>query len=132
MVEPTFRLVCLPGALIDTPEAWARELLGDGEIALLPDRGGLQSVDRVAHALGLVSVEVLRGEDSDERQQETVIAYADGLPLVWIGAAFGDRVSTWARERGPMTLLVQATEPLSEQERKRIARFVATLGRQSE
>ena len=85
MVEPTFRLVCLPGALIDTPEAWARELLGDGEIALLPDRGGLQSVDRVAHALGLVSVEVLRGEDSDERQQETVIAYADGCR--WCGSA---------------------------------------------
>jgi hypothetical protein len=31
-----------------------------------------------------------------------------------------------------MTLLVTAAAPLSEEERRRIERFVATLGRQSE
>ena len=107
-------------------------MLQDGELALLPGDGGLQAVDEVAHQLGLVSVPLLRGEASREAQVDTVIEYADSLPLVWVGDGFSDRVAEWARRRGPMTLLVDAAQPLSEDERKRIARFVAALGRQSE
>ena len=73
-----------------------------------------------------------RGEDSAAAQEATVIAYAAGLPLVWIAPAFSDAATTWARDRGPMTLLVTASAPLSDEERRRIDRFVATLGRQSE
>jgi hypothetical protein len=132
MSEPSFRFVCLAPALDGAPDAWAQELLADGELALLPGAGGLPAVDRVAHALGLVSVSLLRGEDSAERQADTVIAYAGALALVWIADAFSDEVIRWARDRGPMTLLVQATGPLPEDERRRIMRFVAALGRQSE
>jgi len=53
-------------------------------------------------------------------------------PLVWIAADFSPAARAWARDRGPMTLLVSADGPLSEDERKRIERFVATLGRQAE
>jgi hypothetical protein len=51
---------------------------------------------------------------------------------VWVGAAFSDGAAAWARDRGPMTLLVAAEAPLDDEERRRIDRFVATLGRQSE
>jgi hypothetical protein len=51
---------------------------------------------------------------------------------VWSAAGFSDDARRWARERGPMTLLVEASGPLAEDERKRIERFVATLGRQAE
>ena len=61
-----------------------------------------------------------------------MIAYADTLPLVWVSDAFDDETTNWAHARGPMTLLVQADGPLSDDERRRIDRFVATLGRQSE
>ena len=61
-----------------------------------------------------------------------MITYAQSLPLVWVSAGFSDAALTWARDRGPMTLLVTADAPLSEDERRRIERFVATLGRQSE
>ena len=132
MAEAIYRFVCVPGALADTARTWSREMLEQGELALLPDAGGLPSVDEVAHALGLTSVSVLRGEDSPERQQETVIAYADSMPLVWIDGGFSDRVTRWARDRGPMTLLVQCAGALSDEERRRIGRFVAALGRQSE
>ncbi len=132
MADPVYRFVCLPSVLADAPRSWAREMLEEGEIALLPGEGGLAAVDEVAHRLGLVSVPLLRGEDSPEAQVDTVIAYADGLPLVWVGDGFGKRVTGWARSRGPMTLLVDASEPLTEDDRKRIARFVASLGRQSE
>jgi hypothetical protein len=130
--QPSFRFVCVPSALVGAPANWAREMLRDGEIALLPDAGNLAAIDDVAHELGLVSVAVIRGEQDAERQQDTVIAYAQSLPLVWIGEAFGEAATTWARDRGPMTLLVQAGGPLSDEERRRIDRFVATLGRQSE
>jgi hypothetical protein len=49
-----------------------------------------------------------------------------------VSAGFGDGATAWAHDRGPMTLLVQAGGPLAEEERRRIERFVATLGRQSE
>jgi hypothetical protein len=132
MAEPSFRFVCVPDALAGAPSGWAREMLQDGEIALLAGDGGLEAINGVAHDLGLVSVPVVRGEDSAERQEQTVMAYAENLPLVWVGAGFGDGATAWARDRGPMTLLVAAAGPLEDEERRRIERFVATLGRQSE
>jgi hypothetical protein len=132
MAEPSFRFVCVPDALTGAPAGWAREMLQDGEIALLAGEGGLEAINGVAHDLGLASVPVVRGEDSAQRQEQTVMAYAENLPVVWVSAAFGDVATEWARDRGPMTLLVAAEGPLSEEERRRIERFVATLGRQSE
>ncbi len=130
--EPGFRFVCVPSALVGLPAEWATEMLGDGEIALLADTGGLDAINEVAHTLGLISVPVVRCEGTAERQQETVMTYAGRLPLVWVDEAFSEVVTAWAGARGPMTLLVEATGPLSEPERRRIDRFVAILGRQSE
>jgi hypothetical protein len=132
MAEPSFRFVCVPGALTGAPSGWAREMLQDGEIALLAGEGGLDAVNAVAHDLNLVSVPLVRGEESAGRQEQTVMAYAESLPLVWVGTGFSDGATAWARDRGPMTLLVPADAPLSDDERRRIERFVATLGRQSE
>jgi hypothetical protein len=132
MAEPSFRFVCVPDALAGAPSGWAREMLQDGEIALLAGDGGLEAINGVAHDLGLVSVPLVRGEESAQRQEQTVMSYAESLPLVWVSASFGDGATAWARDRGPMTLLVAAGGPLSEEERRRIERFVATLGRQSE
>ena len=132
MAEPSFRFVCVPDALAGAPSGWAREMLRDGEIALLTGDGGLGAVNAVAHDLDLTSVPLVRGEESAKRQEQTVMAYAENLPLVWVSAGFGDGASAWARDRGPMTLLVAAGGPLAEEERRRIERFVATLGRQSE
>jgi hypothetical protein len=132
MAEPSFRFVCAPDALAGAPSGWAREMLRDGEIALLAGDGGLEAVNAVAHDLDLVTVPLVRGEGSAARQEQTVMAYAENLPLVWVGAGFGDGAVAWARDRGPMTLLVAAESPLSDEERRRIERFVATLGRQSE
>lgn len=132
MAEPSFRFVCVPDALAGAPSGWAREMLQDGEIALLAGDGGLEAVNAVAHDLDLTSVPLVRGEESAKRQEQTVMAYAENLPLVWVSAGFGDGASAWARDRGPMTLLVAAGGPLAEEERRRIERFVATLGRQSE
>lgn len=130
--DPSFRFVCVPSALVDAPAGWAGEMLREGEIALLADDAGLEAINAVAHALGLVSVPLVRREGSAERQQDTVIAYAEALPLVWVGETFSDTVVAWARARGPMTLLVEADGPLSDHERRRIERFVAALGRQTE
>jgi hypothetical protein len=132
MADPSFRFVCVPSALAGAPGSWAREMLREGEIALLADDGGLAAINEVTHSLGLISVPLVRGERSRSRQEETVIAYAEALPLVWVSDDFSDTITAWARERGPMTLLVAAAAPLSDDERRRIDRFVATLGRQSE
>ncbi|MGA2013894.1 MAG: hypothetical protein ABSH51_25640 [Solirubrobacteraceae bacterium] len=132
MSEPSFRFVCVPSALQGAPGTWARDMLRDGEIALLADDGGFEAVNAVAHALDLVSVALVRAEDSAARQAETVIAYAGTLPLVWVAGSFSDAVTRWARARGPMTLLLSTGAALSDDERRRIDRFVATLGRQSE
>lgn len=107
-------------------------MLRDGEIALLPDEGGLAAISEVAHSLELASVAMIRSEPDAERQQRTVTAYAESLPLVWVSERFSDASAAWARDRGAMTLLVQTDAPLSGEERRRIDRFVATLGRQSE
>jgi hypothetical protein len=129
---PRFRFVCVPAALEGSPAAWAREMLVDGEIALLAGAGGFDAINDLAHSLHLVSVAVVRSETSASRQEETVIAYAQSLPLIWVAGAFSEHASGWAHDRGPMTLLVATSEPLAESERRRIDRFVAALGRQSE
>jgi hypothetical protein len=107
-------------------------MLRDGEIALLEDDGGFAAVNAVAHTAGLLTVKLIRGEESPEKQRRTVIAYAENLPLVWAAKSFDEHVERWAEDRGPMTLLVSADGPLAADERRRIDRFVATLGRQSE
>jgi hypothetical protein len=127
-----FRFVCVPSALQGAPGGWARDLLDEGAIALIADSGGLEAVNDVAHALELPSVALVRGERDASRQEETVIAYAASLPLVWVAPDFSESARGWARDRGPMTLLISAEGPLTDDERRRIDRFVATLGRQSE
>jgi hypothetical protein len=129
MADPIFRLACVPAAL---EGGWASLLLAEGELALLAGRGGLDELTDVAHQLDLVSVPLLRTEASAAEQERTVQAYAGSFPLVWIAAGFSEEARAWARDRGPMTLLVEADGPLSEDERKRVERFVATLGRQAE
>jgi hypothetical protein len=132
VVAPIYRLVCVPAALDGAPEGWAAAMLREGDMALLVDDGGLAAVDAIAHALDLTTVSVLRSEQSPERQEATVIAYAASLPLVWVAASFSDDAREWARRRGPMTLLVDAERPLTDDDRRRIERFVALLGRQTE
>ncbi len=131
MPEARFRFVCVPSALAGTPAGWAREMLEEGEVALLA-ADGLDAVDRVAHELDQSAIVLVRTEQSSELQDQTVMAYADALPLVWVGAEFSDAARNWARDRGPMTLLSEASGPLGDEERRRIDRFLASLGRQSE
>ena len=127
-LSPSFRFVCVPTALVGAPGSWAREMLRDGEIALLPTDGGLAAIDEVAHDLGLVSVGVIRGEADGERQQRTVIEYAQALPLIWVGESFDESTTQWAQDRGPMTLLVQAGGRLSPAPPRRPAGFPETPG----
>ena len=51
---------------------------------------------------------------------------------MWIAPEFSDDARGWARDRGPMTLLVDTGAGLTDDERRRIERFLAILGRQSE
>ena len=125
-------MVCTPAALAGAPDGWAAETLRDGEMALLVDDGGLEAINAAAHALELVTVPIVRSEDSGAAQAETVIAFAGSLPLVWVESEFSDRVRTWAHDRLPMTLLVEVDGPLPDPERSRIERFLALLGRQTE
>jgi hypothetical protein len=107
-------------------------MLREGEFALLVDDGGLDAVNHVARALDAPTVSIVRTEGTPAAQEATVRTWAASLPLVWIGQDFSEDAQAWARDRGPMTLLVEVTGPLSEEERRRIDRFVAILGRQSE
>ena len=132
MSDRVFRLVCRAAALDGAPEDWTGMVLSQGEITLLVDDGGLDAFNAVAHALGLVSVPVLRSEATAEAQEQTVVEHAGRMPLVWVADAFSESARAWARERGPMTLLVQSGGALPETERHRIERFVASLGRQAE
>lgn len=132
MAAPIFRFVSPPAALDGAPEGWAAEMLAEGEEALLVDAGGLDAIDRVAHALGQTTVSLVRREATPEEQERTVMAYADGLALVWVAPSFSDDAQTWAHRRAPMTLLVENDGPLPADERRRIERFVAILGRQTE
>jgi hypothetical protein len=106
-------------------------VLEEGEVALLSS-DGLEAINRVAHDLGQAAIALLRTESEPEQQDSTVMAYADTLPLVWVAPDFSPRVRRWAQERGPMTLLSEAAGPLDDEERRRIDRFLAMLGRQSE
>jgi hypothetical protein len=106
-------------------------MLREGEVAMLAAEG-LEAVNSVAHDLDQVALPLIRTENTGERQDRTVIAFAQALPLIWIAAEFSDAVTDWARDRGPMTLLVESVGPIDDEERRRIDRFVAILGRQSE
>ena len=132
MGEAIFRLVSGAGALEGAPAGWASMILSQGEIALLVDGGGLDTINALARSLGLVSVPLLRSEATAQEQEQTVIEHAARLPLVWVADAFSATAQAWARDRGPMTLLVECSGALPETERHRIERFVASLGRQSE
>lgn len=132
MADDLFRLVCTPSVLDGAPEGWVSTLLETGELALLTDDGGLDAITAVAHELDLVTVPLLRFEQSSEEQEQTVMTYAASKPLVWVAESFGDRSREWADKRGPMTLLVDGAGPLSEDERGRVERFVTILGRQAE
>jgi hypothetical protein len=127
-----FRMVCTPAALAGAPAGWAAETLRDGELALLVDDGGLEAINAAAHALDLVSVSIVRQEETAAEQAETVIAFAGSFPLVWVAAGLTEAEHTWARERRPMTLLVDGDGPLPDAERGRIERFLALLARQTE
>ena len=132
MADPLFRLVCAPGVLAAAPEGWVATMLEEGEIAVLADDGGLEAITALAHTLDLVTVSVLRAEDTRELQEATVMTYAGAKPIVWIAPEFGEEATGGAHRRGPMTLLVEAAERLSDDERKRVERFAVILGRQAE
>jgi hypothetical protein len=132
MADPLFRLACTAGVLDAAPAGWVSTMLQEGELALLVDDGGLEAVTSLAHALDLVTVPLLRTEDTPVQQDSTVMSYAESKPLVWIAPGFGEAARTWAHKRGPMTLLVEADGDLSDEERRRIERFVVILGRQAE
>ncbi|MEJ7798429.1 MAG: hypothetical protein WKF42_08025 [Solirubrobacteraceae bacterium] len=132
MAGPLFRLVCTPATIDAAADGWAGSMLEEGELALLADGGGLEAISRVTHQLDLVTVPLLRTENNAEQQEVTVMTYAAGKPLVWVAGSFGEQARQWAHERGPMTLLVETDRPLSDDERRRIERFVVILGRQAE
>ncbi len=132
MADPLFRLVCAPGILDGAPEGWVSSMLEEGELALLVDGGGLDAISEVAHRLDLVTVPLLRTEQTSEQQERTIMRYAGSMALVWVAPAFGEATAKWARDRGPMTLLVETGQPLSDDERRRVERFVVILGRQAE
>lgn len=131
MDDPIFRMVCPPATLHAAPQ-WGAKLLAEGHLALSPDAEGLDALDKVAHALELNTVRLMRREGDADAQEQTVIRWAEGLPLLWVAASFSESARTWARERGPMTLLVEGAGALLEDEQRRIDRFVAFLGRQAE
>ena len=132
MSDPVFRFVSSPAALAGSPGDWAVDMLRDGEAALVVDDGGLDAIVAIAHELDLVTVSVVRTESSREAQERTVRDYAGTLALVWVAPTFSAAARSWARARGAMTLLVEAEGALPDDERRRIERFVATLGRQAE
>ena len=75
---------------------------------------------------------VLRAERTPEQQEATVMTYAGAKPLVWIAEGFGEDAARWARDRGPMTLLIESAGALPDADRKRVERFAMILGRQAE
>ncbi|MDQ8043374.1 MAG: hypothetical protein AAGC46_02885 [Solirubrobacteraceae bacterium] len=132
MSTPIFRLVTGPAALASSPADWVEDLLTDGHVSLLIDDGGIQAISDAAHALGADAVTVLRTEATQAEQEQTVRRHTHGLPIVWIASGFSDEARQWATSRGQMTLLVESDGTLSDDERGRIARFVAILGRQTD
>jgi len=132
VADPLFRLACAPGVLAAAPDGWVATMLEEGEVAVLADEGGLDAITALAHELDTVTVRVLRAERTSAEQEATVMAYAAAKPLIWIAASFGEDAQSWARKRGPMTLLVESAGPLTGDERKRVERFAVILGRQAE
>ncbi len=132
MDAPLFRMACPPATLTEAPPDWPAQLLREGNVALLADEGGLEAMDEVAFALDIFTIRVLRREADQATQEATVMGFAETLPLLWVARSFGDVAREWAVRRGPMTLLVEADGPLADEERRRIDRFVASLGRQAE
>lgn len=131
MSDPAFRFVSAPAALLGGPAGWASQMLRDGEVALLAgDEVG--QLSQVAHHLSQPVIQVIRAEVSPEAQDATVIAYGAHLPLIWVAPGFSAETRAWATDRGPMTLLVEAEQPLSDEQRRTVDRFVAVLARQSE
>jgi hypothetical protein len=131
-MAPIFRMVCSPAALAAGPKGWTAEIMRDGEVAFVVDGGGLEAINAAAHALDIVTVSIVRSESSATVQEQTVRVFAGGLPLVWAAPEFSDSARTWARDRPPMTLLIEAGGAFADDERGRIGRFVAMLGRQTE
>lgn len=131
-MDAVYRLVATSTAIARTPDGWVAETLRDGAVTLVIDHGGLDAIDAAARALDQVAVSVLRRESGAEAQEQAVIAFAGAMPLIWVGAEFSERARSWARERGPMTLLVPAPDALPADELARIARFVTLLSRQSD
>lgn len=132
MASPLFRVLATPAALAAAPAGWAAPLLTDGDLALLPDPGGVHAITDVARDLDLLSVPVLRTEADAGAQEATVMQWAGSMPLIWVAAGFGDEARRWAHDRGPMTLLVEADGLALPGDRQRVERFVAILGRQAE
>jgi len=130
--DPLFRLACTPAVLDAAPAGWVETMLEEGEVAVLADAGGLDAITALAHDLDLVTVPVLRAEETAEQQEATVIAYAAAKPLIWVAPSFSEDARRWAQRRGPMTLLVAADGALSDAERRRVERFTVILGRQAE
>ena len=75
-------------------------MLEDGEVALLGAEG-LDAVDRVAHDLDQRAIVLVRTEQGRVPQDQTVMAYAEGLPLVWVASEFSDDARSWARDSRP-------------------------------
>jgi hypothetical protein len=96
------------------------------------DEGGLDAINAAAHTLDQVTVSIVRSEQTAVGQEQTVIMFAGPFPFVWVAGDFSEAVQVWARERGPMTLLVPAAAALPDQARARIGRFLAILARQTE
>jgi hypothetical protein len=132
VADPLFRLACSPGVLAAAPDGWVAAMLEEGEVAVLADDGGLAAITALAHELDMVTVPVLRAERTSDEQEATVMAYAAAKPLIWIAPSFGEAAQSWARRRGPMTLLVESAGELTEDEQKRVERFAVILGRQAE
>ena len=131
-MDAVYQLVATSTAIAQTPDGWVAETLRDGAVTLVIDDGGLDAINAAAQALDQVAVSVLRRESDPDAQEEAVIAFAGAMPLVWVAARFSPRVTTWAHERGPMTLLVPASGALPASELARIARFVTLLSRQTD
>ncbi|MEV4422635.1 hypothetical protein AB0L40_22065 [Patulibacter sp. NPDC049589] len=131
MSDPLFRLVCTPATLTSSPEGWAVEMLQDGAVAVTADAGGLARIDEAARTIGVTAIPVVRTEATPEAQEQTVMAHADGLALVWVAPEFSDAAQAWATKRGPMTLLLGSHGELSAEERRRVERFVAILSGQA-
>lgn len=131
MSQIRFRFVCSPSALEASAADWARSLIEEGEVALMCSEG-LGPIERVTHDLGQAGIVVVRSERTQETQERTVMDYAGAMPLVWVSSEFTEAARIWARDRGPMTLLCESSGPLSDEDQRRIDRFIAILGRQSE